>query len=123
MIFDLQNLFKNFAQNHKNKFVPPFNLIGIIPPCAQTGLDVMQAKKIPPFSLSTSVLRGELRPYQLEGVNFLIRLFDCGINGVLADEMVCPPPRFKPEIGEPGQDPRVLAWPPPSPETYLDPKN
>ena len=38
-----------------------------------------------------SDLKGHLRGYQLEGLNFLIRLFDCGINGVLADEMVCNP--------------------------------
>eukprot|EP00667_Euglena_gracilis_P000745 EG_transcript_744 len=32
-------------------------------------------------------LTGELRAYQVEGVNWLIRLFDAGLNGILADEM------------------------------------
>ena len=30
---------------------------------------------------------GEMRPYQLEGLNWLVRLFDNGVNGILADEM------------------------------------
>jgi SWI/SNF-related matrix-associated actin-dependent regulator of chromatin subfamily A member 5 len=30
---------------------------------------------------------GQLRPYQLEGLNWMIRLQDNGINGILADEM------------------------------------
>ena len=29
-----------------------------------------------------------MRKYQLEGLNWLIHLFDNGINGILADEMV-----------------------------------
>lgn len=28
-------------------------------------------------------LKGELRPYQIEGVNWLIGLFDAGLNGIL----------------------------------------
>ena len=34
-----------------------------------------------------SVLQGQLRPYQLEGLNWLIRLQENGVNGILADEM------------------------------------
>ena len=30
---------------------------------------------------------GQMRPYQLEGLNWLIRLYENGINGILADEM------------------------------------
>ncbi|KAJ1628926.1 SNF2 family N-terminal domain-containing protein [Pavlovales sp. CCMP2436] len=30
---------------------------------------------------------GKMRPYQLEGLNWLVRLFDNGVNGILADEM------------------------------------
>lgn len=30
---------------------------------------------------------GEMRPYQIEGLNWLIRLYDNGISGILADEM------------------------------------
>jgi SWI/SNF-related matrix-associated actin-dependent regulator of chromatin subfamily A member 5 len=29
----------------------------------------------------------KMHPYQLEGLNWLIKLHDCGINGILADEM------------------------------------
>ena len=32
---------------------------------------------------------GKMREYQLAGLNWMIRLFDHGINGILADEMVC----------------------------------
>ena len=31
---------------------------------------------------------GQMREYQLAGLNWLIRLYDNGINGILADEMV-----------------------------------
>lgn len=34
-----------------------------------------------------SCITGELRTYQLEGLNFLISLFERGLNGILADEM------------------------------------
>lgn len=30
---------------------------------------------------------GTMRPFQLEGLNWLIRLHDCNVNGILADEM------------------------------------
>lgn len=33
------------------------------------------------------IKHGQLRPYQLEGLNWMIRLQDNGINGILADEM------------------------------------
>jgi len=33
------------------------------------------------------IKHGKLRPYQLEGLNWMIRLQDNGINGILADEM------------------------------------
>ena len=29
-----------------------------------------------------------MRDYQIEGLNWLIKLYDNGINGILADEMV-----------------------------------
>ena len=29
-----------------------------------------------------------MRPYQIEGLNWLVKLHDNGINGILADEMV-----------------------------------
>ncbi|PXF49905.1 ISWI chromatin-remodeling complex ATPase CHR17 [Gracilariopsis chorda] len=32
-------------------------------------------------------ITGQLRPYQLEGLNFLIGLYERGLNGILADEM------------------------------------
>lgn len=34
-----------------------------------------------------SNITGKMRPYQLEGLNFLIGLFERGLNGILADEM------------------------------------
>lgn len=34
-----------------------------------------------------SLIQGSMRPYQLEGLNWLIRNHENGINGILADEM------------------------------------
>jgi SWI/SNF-related matrix-associated actin-dependent regulator of chromatin subfamily A member 5 len=34
-----------------------------------------------------SIILGAMRPYQLEGLNWLIRNHEHGINGILADEM------------------------------------
>ena len=34
------------------------------------------------------IKNGEIRDYQLRGLNWLISLFENGINGILADEMV-----------------------------------
>lgn len=34
-----------------------------------------------------SNVTGKMRPYQIEGLNFLVGLFERGINGILADEM------------------------------------
>lgn len=36
-----------------------------------------------------SGIQGKMRDYQLAGLNWLIRLYENGINGILADEMVC----------------------------------
>jgi SWI/SNF-related matrix-associated actin-dependent regulator of chromatin subfamily A member 5 len=38
---------------------------------------------------------GTLREYQLQGLNWLIHLYDNGINGILADEMVRGPTAFR----------------------------
>lgn len=41
------------------------------------------------LNVQPSVIKGgQMRKYQLEGLNWLIHLFDNGINGILADEMV-----------------------------------
>lgn len=41
-------------------------------------------------------IKGEMRPYQLEGLNWLIGLYENGLNGILADEMVsCAPIRTR----------------------------
>jgi hypothetical protein len=34
-----------------------------------------------------SCIKGIMREYQLQGLNFLIRLYENGVNGILADEM------------------------------------
>lgn len=33
-------------------------------------------------------IKGTMREYQMQGLNWLIHLYDNGINGILADEMV-----------------------------------
>lgn len=41
------------------------------------------------LSQQPSVIKGgQMREYQLQGLNWLIHLYDNGINGILADEMV-----------------------------------
>ncbi|KEG11953.1 putative transcription activator [Trypanosoma grayi] len=45
------------------------------------GFDMLHLTETP------SYIRGKLRPYQIEGVNWLLGLFSCCINGILADEM------------------------------------
>ena len=43
------------------------------------------------LSTQPSVIKGgQMREYQLQGLNWLIHLYDNGINGILADEMVLP---------------------------------
>jgi SNF2 family DNA or RNA helicase len=37
----------------------------------------------------TCIKHGQLKPYQLEGLNWMIHLSEKGLNGILADEMVC----------------------------------
>lgn len=39
------------------------------------------------FSESPEFIKGQMRDYQIEGLNWLITLFENGINGILADEM------------------------------------
>ena len=41
------------------------------------------------FLFFSSGIQGKMRDYQLAGLNWLIRLYENGINGILADEMVC----------------------------------
>ncbi len=48
---------------------------------AQAKIKLVRLQKQP------SNLLGEMRPYQLEGLNWMIKLFDNNINGILADEM------------------------------------
>ena len=50
------------------------------------------ANDVVPHRLSQqpSVIKhGIMREYQMQGLNWLIHLYDNGINGILADEMVC----------------------------------
>ena len=37
---------------------------------------------------ATVVKNGEMRDYQVRGLNWMISLYEHGINGILADEMV-----------------------------------
>ena len=44
------------------------------------------------MSLIIDIKNGQMRDYQIRGLNWLISLFENGINGILADEMV---PQFE----------------------------
>lgn len=37
----------------------------------------------------SDIKNGEMRDYQVRGLNWMISLYENGINGILADEMVC----------------------------------
>lgn len=39
------------------------------------------------FEATPPYIKGEMRDYQLRGLNWLISLYERGINGILADEM------------------------------------
>ena len=39
--------------------------------------------------ITIDIINGSLRDYQVRGLNWLISLYENGINGILADEMVC----------------------------------
>ena len=39
--------------------------------------------------LFLDIKAGEMRDYQVRGLNWMISLYEHGINGILADEMVC----------------------------------
>ena len=45
--------------------------------------------QLPFFIMPIDIKNGEMRDYQLRGLNWLISLYENGINGILADEMVC----------------------------------
>ena len=40
------------------------------------------------FSPIIVIKNGEMRDYQIRGLNWMISLYENGINGILADEMV-----------------------------------
>ena len=40
------------------------------------------------LSQPSCIKNGTMREYQMQGLNWLIHLYDNGINGILADEMV-----------------------------------
>lgn len=51
-------------------------------------LHLIKITCIPGLFYSIDIKNGEMRDYQLRGLNWLISLFENGINGILADEMV-----------------------------------
>ena len=53
----------------------------------QTGKKKAEIQKQSSFAQPTLVTGGQLRDYQLEGVEWLVSLFENGLNGILADEM------------------------------------
>ncbi|TDH69322.1 hypothetical protein CCR75_002567 [Bremia lactucae] len=54
---------------------------------AQTLQDMDDARYTRITQQPSSIKFGTMKPYQLEGLNWMIRLHDSGVNGILADEM------------------------------------
>ncbi|KAH7825258.1 putative chromatin-remodeling complex ATPase chain Iswi [Monocercomonoides exilis] len=50
-------------------------------------LEKVQLKQISKLTTQPAGIKGEMRSYQLEGLNWLIWLYENGIHGILADEM------------------------------------
>jgi hypothetical protein len=70
---------------HELYQIPP------LPPCFTPPLPPRPRRPLQVHRLQVqpSILTGgTLREYQLQGLNWLIHLYDNGINGILADEMV-----------------------------------
>ena len=40
------------------------------------------------LTVQPGCIKAKMRDYQLQGLNFLIKLYENGVNGILADEMV-----------------------------------
>lgn len=50
--------------------------------------DAAAAKELFRFDVSPAYIKGgEMRDYQIRGLNWMISLYENGINGILADEM------------------------------------
>ena len=49
--------------------------------------DADRSSAFVPLTEQPASITGKMRPYQLEGLNWMIRLYDCGVSGILADEM------------------------------------
>ena len=43
----------------------------------------------PLIDVRLEVIHGLMRPYQLQGLNWMVSLYHNSLNGILADEMVC----------------------------------
>lgn len=55
----------------------------------QSGMNEVDEKEVITHLTSqpSSIEHGTMRWYQLEGLNWMIRLYECGVSGILADEM------------------------------------
>lgn len=49
--------------------------------------DGSEDKKSVYLKASPSFINGEMRDYQIDGLNWMVSLHDNGINGILADDM------------------------------------
>lgn len=46
-----------------------------------------KANMVHQFAKSPDYIKGEMRDYQVRGLNWMINLYENGLNGILADEM------------------------------------
>lgn len=54
---------------------------------SSSGVALMERQTTRLMMQPANIKNGTMRPYQIEGLNFLIGLFERGLNGILADEM------------------------------------
>ena len=67
----------------------PKEFVLILPELKKKEQDMLFPLAWPIFDLFFSVVKGgEMRDYQVRGLNWMISLYEHGINGILADEMV-----------------------------------
>ena len=62
--------------------------VGSDPTSVPTVLPLLLLLLLPPPSPVAVYRFGTMRAYQLEGLNWMIKLHDNGINGILADEVI-----------------------------------
>lgn len=98
-LLGLTEVFSHFIETKANKDAAFKNILNSITPTkakkrkteqeedAELLKDEVSTANITEFTESPSYVRGTLRPYQIQGLNWLVNLYENNLSGILADEM------------------------------------